>query len=419
MKKKLRIFSLVFLIITSLVACNMAESSKGDALNKKDFERRIKKDDVRNNRYPEIDAYIEKNKKKKEEEREETKTASLLFGGDIIPHMPINDYALNYGGGVHDYSRSFEDIKDFAEDFDFFMLNNEFSVNGDYEVSGYPLFNCNENIYKAIKDSGVNLLTTANNHCLDTGVDGLTTTIEAIKKHGLDYVGTSESSYRPYVIKEVNGIRIGILSYTEILNGNDYLLDTKEKYNMVNTLSPKQVKTDIEKLKKKKVDLIVVYPHWGEEYSSYPREDQIDLAHDMGDWGADLVIGNHPHVIQPKEVYETKDGKIGLIYYSLGNLLSNQKAVAFEGDYRVEQGVLVECNIEKKAGDKARITSFKSHTTIVDRSFDEYGYLDKTYVATRYLEDEDMMETLDYGSQELIRLGNEMNLDTLYREIEE
>lgn len=139
----------------------------------------------------------------------------------------------------------------------------------------------------------------------------------------------------------------------------------------------------------------------------------------MVDWGADLVIGNHPHVIQPKEVYETKDGKIGLIYYSLGNLLSNQKAEAFEGDYRVEQGVLVECNIEKKPGDKARITSFKSHTTVVDRSYDEYGYLDKTYVATRYLEDEDMMETLDYGSQELIRLGNEMNLDTLYREIEE
>lgn len=419
MKKKLRIFSLVFLIITSLVACNMAESSKGEALNKKDFEKRIKKDDVRNNRYPEIDAYIEKNKKKKEEEREETKTASLLFGGDIIPHMPINDYALNYGGGVHDYSRSFEDIKDFAEDFDFFMLNNEFSVNDKYEVSGYPSFNSNENIYKAMKNAGVDLVTTANNHCLDTGVEGVTSTIEAIKKHDLDYVGTSDSSYRPYVIKEVNGIRIGILSYTEILNGNDYLLDTKEKYNMVNTLSPHQVKTDIEKLKKKDVDLIVVYPHWGEEYSSYPREDQIDLAHDMVDWGADIVIGNHPHVIQPKEVYETKDGKIGLIYYSLGNLLSNQKAEAFEGDYRVEQGVLVECNIEKKPGDKARITSFKSHTTVVDRSYDEYGYLDKTYVATRYLEDEDMMETLDYGSQELIRLGNEMNLDTLYREIEE
>ena len=411
MKKKLRIFSLIFLIITSLVACNMADTRLvGGALlvNKQDFERRIKKDDVRNKRYPEIDAYIEKNKKEKEKEKEETKTASLLFGGDIIPHMPINDYALNYGEGVHDYSRSFEYIKDFAEDFDFFMLNNEFSVNGDYEVSGYPLFNCNENIYKAIKDSGVDLLTTANNHCLDTGVEGLTSTIEAIKKHGLDYVGTSESSYRPYVIKEVNGIRIGILSYTEILNGNDYLLDTKEKYNMVNTLDPHQVKTDIEKLKKKDVDLIVVYPHWGEEYSSYPREDQIELAHDMVDWGADIVIGNHPHVIQPQEVYEGKDGRSGLIYYSLGNLLSNQKAEAFEGDYRVEQGLLVECNIEKKPGDKAKIKSFK-----------EYGYLDKTYVATRYLDDDDLMATLDYGTQDLIRLGNEMNLDTLYKEIEE
>lgn len=418
MKKKLRIFSLIFLIITSLVACNMKDSSKNDTLNKKDFERRIKKDDVRNKRYPEIDVYIEKNKKKEEEKKEETKTARLLFGGDIIPHMPINDYALNYGEGDYDYSRSFEDIKDFAKDYDFFMLNNEFSVNGDYEVSGYPLFNSNENIYEAIKNSGVDLMTTANNHCLDTGVEGLTSTIQAIKKHGIDYVGTSESSYRPYVIKEVNGIKIGVLSYTEILNGNDYLLDSKEKEEMVNTLTPRQVKTDIEELKKKEVDLIVVYPHWGDEYSSYPREDQIKLAHDMVDWGADLVIGNHPHVIQPKEVYESKDGRTGLIYYSLGNLLSNQKAEAFEGDYRVEQGVLVECNIEKKPGEKASIKSFKSHSTIVDRSYDEYGYLDKTYVATRYLEDDDLMNSLDYGTQELIRLGNDMNIETLYREIE-
>ena len=187
---------------------------------------------------------------------------------------------------------------------------------------------------------------------------------------------------------------------------------------MVNTLSPRQVKTDIEELKKKEVDLIVVYPHWGDEYSSYPREDQIKLAHDMVDWGADLVIGNHPHVIQPKEVYESKDGRTGLIYYSLGNLLSNQKAEAFEGDYRVEQGVLVECNIEKKPGEKASIKSFKSHSTIVDRSYDVYGYLDKTYVATRYLEDDDLMNSLDYGTQELIRLGNDMNIETLYREIE-
>ena len=93
MKKKLRIFSLIFLIITSLVACNMAESSKSDTLNKKDFERRIKKDDVRNNRYPEIDAYIEKNKKEKEKEKEETKTASLLFGGDIICLLYTSDAA--------------------------------------------------------------------------------------------------------------------------------------------------------------------------------------------------------------------------------------------------------------------------------------------------------------------------------------
>lgn len=416
MKKKFKIFTLFFLIISLFAGCISKESPNNDSLSKKEFKERVKREDIRKNRYPEIDAYLEKNKEKSnkaEKKEEKAKKAKLLFGGDVLPHMPINDYAYYYGDGDYDYSRSFEDINDFAKDFDFFMVNNEFTVNPSLEVSGYPLFNSNKNIYKAMKDAGIDLVTTANNHCLDTGIDGLVTTIEAIESFDIDHVGTSKSSYKPYIIKDVKGIKIGILSYAENLNGNDYLLDTDEKYNMVNTLDRDQVKKDLAKLKKKDVDFIVVYPHWGVEYESYPESYQIEFAHDMLEWGADMVIGNHPHVIQPMEEYETEDGRKGLIYYSLGNLLSNQKQEAFEGDYRVEQGLLIETNIEKKPGERAKIISYKNHSTCVDRSFDEFGYLDKTYVATPYLEDEDKLYGLEERIRYLIELSKQMNEETL------
>lgn len=380
---------LIFLILTlSLTACSKNTDNNID-----------------------VDKAVEK--ALEEVKKEEVKKASLLFGGDILPHMPINDYALAYGGYEwHDYSRSFEDLKDFSKDFDFFMVNNEFTVNPNLELSGYPSFNSSEDIYIGLKDAGVDLMTTANNHALDTGIEGLKSTIDSIEKHGISHVGTSKDGYKPYIIKEIKGIKVAIFSYAEDLNGMDFLLDSKEKEEMVNRLDPDQIKKDIIQIKDE-VDFIVVYPHWGVEYSSYPEAYQIDLARDMIDWGADMVIGNHPHVIQPMEEYKAKDGREGIIYYSLGNLLSNQKAESFEGDYRVEQGLLVETKIEKKNDEKAKIKSSRFHSTIVDRTYDEYGILDKTYVATPYLEDDEKMKTLDEGTQYLLKLADQMNSWTI------
>ncbi len=346
------------------------------------------------------------------EENKEVKTARLLFGGDILPHMPINDYAYNYGGGVYDYSRSFEDLKDFAEDYDFFMVNNEFTVNPNLEPSGFPQFNSNKEIYRALKDAGVDVMTTANNHSLDTGFEGLSSTIDLMNSYGIENTGTSNTGERSQLIYEVNGIKLGILSYAEILNGFEYMLDTEEKAKMVNMLDPDQIEEDIRNIKDQ-VDFLVIYPHWGIEYSSYPEQYQIDLAHDMIDWGADLVIGNHPHVIQGMEEYESQDGRDGIIYYSLGNLISNQKQAAFEGDYRVEQGLLVEAEIEKSGNKKARLVNQSYHTTCVDRSYDEFGSLLKTFVATPYLEDEEKMGAIDPGTAWLIENAKEMNKATI------
>ena len=123
------------------------------------------------------------------------------------------------------------------------------------------------------------------------------------------------------MIKDINGIKVGILAYAEQLNGFEYLLDTPSKIGGVNMLDSYLIKRDISNAIKDGAEFIVIYPHWGVEYQSYPEEYQIKLAHNMIDWGADMVIGNHPHVIQPREEYEAKDGRKGIIYYSLGNLV--------------------------------------------------------------------------------------------------
>lgn len=351
MKNILKKLSLVVFMAIILASCGQNKAEKNEKI---DLDKAINRalEEVREEETKKKEKSSGENKR----DENEIKKAKLLFGGDVLPHMPINDYALNFGGGVYDYSQSFRDLKSFAKDFDFFMVNNEFSVNPNMELSGYPTFNSSPNIYLALKDMGVDVMTTANNHCLDTGIEGLKSTIDAIESHGISHVGTSKVSYTPYIIKEVNGIKLAIFSYAENLNGLDGLLDTEDKEKMVNRLDADQIKKDIEGIKDE-VDFVVVYPHWGVEYSSYPEAYQIDLARNMIDWGADMVIGNHPHVIQPMEEYESKDGRKGIIYYSLGNLLSNQKAESFEGDYRVEQGLLVEANIVKEAGKKTKIAS--------------------------------------------------------------
>lgn len=407
MNKFIKKISFLILTLVFLVACTN-KASKNTSEMDKAIEQAI--EDVKNEDENKNSKSLDE---KEDKSLTEKKVAKLLFGGDILPHMPINDYALSYGGWEsYDYSPCFSDLKEFAKDYDFFMVNNEFSVNPNMELSGYPTFNSSEDIYLSLKDMGVDVMTTANNHALDTGIDGLKSTIDAIESHDISHVGTSKDKYTPYIIKEVNGIKIAIFSYAESLNGLDFLLDTKEKEEMVNRLDSEKIKEDISEVKDK-VDFIVVYPHWGVEYSSYPEEYQVELARDMIDWGADMVIGNHPHVIQPMEEYESKDGRKGIIYYSLGNLLSNQKAEAFEGDYRVEQGLLVEANIEKIGKNKANIKSSRYHSTVVDRSYDEYGTLDKTFVATPYLEDDEKASSIDEGTLYLLNLADQMNTETI------
>ena len=353
-------------------------------------------------------------KAKKFEKSEDLKMARLFFGGDVLPHLNFDKYAINYGTDGYDYDRNFEKLKVYAQKSDYFMVNCEFTTHPDLEPSGYPTFNSNEAIFESLSEIGVDVITTANNHCLDTGLDGLDYTIDAINQYGIENVGTrKDQSDKNYLIKEVNGIKLGILAYAEQLNGLEDLLDTPEKKAKVNMIDSEIIRRDIKSAIKDGAEFIVVYPHWGVEYQSYPEEYQINLARKMIDWGADMVIGNHPHVIQPREEYEAKDGRMGIIYYSLGNLVSNQNHTNINNDYRVEHGLLVDTIIYKDKRDKkAKILNTQYHTTWVGTISDDYGLLNRVYVIDEYLYGP-KDDITDYD-RELMGIAEDMNYDTMH-----
>ena len=192
--------------------------------------------------------------------------------------------------------------------------------------TGYPLFNTPDEYLEALKDAGFDVLLTANNHSLDRGKKGVLKTIEMIKNNGMESIGSYQSqqdrdSIRVYDIK---GIKIAILSYTYGLNGN--YISKNEKY-LVNVIDTVLVKQDILNARNKNTDIILVYFHFGNEYQRNPSPFQKEIVKRAIEYGADFIIGSHPHVIQLVEYFSSNKNKIGkgLIAYSLGNFISNQR----------------------------------------------------------------------------------------------
>lgn len=309
--------------------------------------------------------------------------------GDIFMHNKQLDYASYVGGEDYDFNEHFDYIRDFLNDSDLTIGNNEFTVNPEFEIREYPMFNMPISIYPALSSAGFDVLTTANNHALDTYLDGVGTTIDYIKDYGMSPTGTQRPWEKEDLILERNGISIGILAYTQWLNGLEYLLETEDEWSMINHLDPYVIEEDIKRMKEKGVDFVIVYPHWGEEYQSYPSDYQIDLGRSMVDWGADLVLGSHPHVVQPMEEYFTEDGRQGLIIYSMGNFMCDQ-SLERNGDIRLEQGVIMEIDLSKKLANGAyvnTIEAYTAHPTWRGRTITDQGHhLVQPYLCRDYIE---------------------------------
>lgn len=275
-------------------------------------------------------------------------TVSLAAVGDIMFHDDQLDSA-HIDENTHDFSRMFEDVKPLLSDYDVTLANFETTMAGDsLPFTGYPVFNTPDEAADAIKEAGVDILTTANNHSLDTKDSGLKRTVDVLQEKGFKTVGTySEKPESRVLVHEVNDIQFAILSYTESTNGLGDQYPADELNSMINLMTKENIERDVKEAKELGVDFIITFMHWGEEYMTEPNETQIDYANFMAEQGVDLILGSHPHVIQPTDTITSQDQET-FVVYSMGNFVSNQRVETLGEEFaRTEDGVIVQFNIEK------------------------------------------------------------------------
>ena len=294
-------------------------------------------------------------------------TVNLLATGDIMFHSPQFRVAFDSKTGEYDFSPVFKHVKKYIEQADISIANFETVTAGsDIAYSGFPRFNTPKGALKAISEAGFDILSTANNHSLDQGKKGLVKTIKSIEEYGMQNIGTYIEKERPALVEEVDGISLGFLSYTYGLNGMDSTLSTDQLAYMVNRIDEDKIKYDIEKMEKLDTDITIVYIHWGHEYHREPSENQIELGEKMIDWGADIILGSHPHVIQESEILNV-DGQDKFIVYSMGNFLSNQRESSMGNSY-TEDGIMINFQIEKSSlTEEAKISQIEYIPTWVNR----------------------------------------------------
>ena len=284
-----------------------------------------------------------------EENPSEDITFSMAISGDVMVHNTMYQDAYNSSTKSYDFSYMFDDIKQHIQTADIAIGNLETTFAGSkVGYSGYPTFNTPEILAKNLKKAGFDVVSTANNHCMDKGYKGLESTIDYLDDADLSHTGTfkSEEDQNNILIKNVKNVNVAFLSYTYGTNG---IPVPKDKPYAVNLINKELIKKHLDLAKKENPDVICVCMHWGVEYQTSPNKEQKDLADFLFKNGVDVIIGNHPHVPQPmeKRTISLDDGttKDGFIIYSLGNFMANQNK-----KYTQDSAIL-KLQITKKAAD--------------------------------------------------------------------
>lgn len=258
----------------------------------------------------------------------QTTHVRLLFAGDLMQHKPQVDAALH--DTAADYSPVFEALRPRIEAADLAVVNLETTLTRTHNYTGYPLFRSPVALARAIRDAGFDVATTANNHCCDGGTAGIRTTCEELDRSGILRTGTfvdslDRAARNPLFVTR-RGVRFALLAYTYGTNG----LPVPEGM-LVNHIDTVQMAADLALARARRADCIIVCIHWGVEYARMPDAQQRRIGRFLRQQGAALVIGSHPHVVQPIEADST-----GAIVYSLGNFVSNQRKRYCDGGIVVE-----------------------------------------------------------------------------------
>lgn len=250
---------------------------------------------------------------------------TLVAVGDILMHN-TQIWAGEQKDGSYNFNSCFTPVESLIKAGDYASTDFEAPMAGpDSGYTGYPLFNSPDAIAGAFKNAGFDLVVTANNHILDRGDQGALRTLEVLQKSSLDTTGcfASSAAQNHPLIKNIRGVKVGYLAYTYGTNGTSPPQDAPY---LVNILNPDKVLADIGKLRPQ-VDILVLVLHWGEEYRQQPTGQQEELAQKFLAAGADVILGSHPHVIEPMRILNIA-GKNKFVIYSLGNFLSAQNGLA-------------------------------------------------------------------------------------------
>lgn len=257
--------------------------------------------------------------------RDSVNIINLSFVGDLMCHSVQYKYATTDSG--YDFSENYQIIKPYLSQSDFTVGNFETVLAGEKRgYSGYPTFNTPDEYLSAVKDAGFDMLLTANNHSLDKGKKGLLRTLDKINEAKLYHTGTFKSQEERDTLRviDVKGIKFAHFAYSYGTNG---MYIPKGEDFLINLIDTTLIKSDIQKAKESNVDLIIIYFHFGNEYKTEPSSWQKDIVKQTIKYGADIIIGSHPHVPQPVEFFKTNGANLdsGFVAYSLGNFISNQR----------------------------------------------------------------------------------------------
>lgn len=273
---------------------------------------------------------VEENLASKEEEIVKPKdiNVNLVAIGDVMCHSQNFKTSYDSATKTYDFTPAFKNVEKYISKADIAIGNLETTFAGEARgYSGYPTFNTPSALGDALKTIGIDIVSTANNHCMDKGEKGLISTLDVLDETGLDHIGTSRSKEEQdkVLVKDINGMKIAFLSFTYGTNG---IPVPKGKDYLVNLIGEDLILEQIQLAKDENVDVICASMHWGVEYVQKQNKEQEKWAEFLFKNGVDIIIGNHAHVIEPMEkrtvILDDGTEKECFVVYALGNFISAQ-----------------------------------------------------------------------------------------------
>lgn len=325
--KKIILFFVIFILILLLFL--LLKNIPFNNIHKSNLQNDITNNDNLNTSTENIENNVSENIVKESRPKETPITFTMTAIGDSLCHNTQYWDAYNKEIGEYDFSYVYEDIRDYTKYTDITIGSLETTFAGEERgYSNYPTFNTPDSLAKALKNIGVDIISLAGNHALDYGYTGLCRTIDVLDDAGISHLGTYKTAeeQEQLLIKNVKGVNIAFINYTYGTNG---IPVPSGKEYCVNLIDKDLIKKQIQQAKEQKVDIIAACMHWGTEYRTTANSEQKELADFLFENGVDIILGNHPHVLEPmeKRTITLEDGteKEVFVVYALGNFTADQR----------------------------------------------------------------------------------------------